>query len=64
MVTHSVGDSLDESWALLSDDQLTSLLGSMVDRENIVTINSNSWHAICNSSGSDAIACILVVDWR
>ena len=64
MVTHSVGDSLDESWALLSDDELTGFLRCDIDGKDVVTIDADGGHAIGDTPDHDPVASVLVIDGR
>lgn len=64
MVTHTVRDGFDQNGTLFFQDQLTSLLGGVVNSEEIVTIYSDGWHSICDSSNHDAISGVLVIDGR
>ena len=64
MVTNTVRDSLDQNWALLADDDFTSLLGRKVDSKQVIAIDTDRWHAICDTTSNDTIASILVIDRR
>ncbi len=64
MVTHPVGDGLNEHGPLLLDDDLPRLLAGHVYREYVVAVNSDGGHAIGDTPHRDAISRILVINGR
>ena len=62
VVTHSIRDCLDQDWSLLSQDQLSCLLSSMVDGNQVVAVDTNGGHSVGDTSDNDAIAGVLLID--
>ncbi len=63
MITNSIIDSCNSHWTLLSKDELTGLLRSMIDGKKIIAIHSERRHAISYTSCYNTIASILIIDW-
>ena len=62
MIAHSIRDSLDQNWPLLLQNQLSCLLGGVVDSDQVITIDTNGGHAIGHTPDHDAIARVLLVN--
>ena len=62
MVPYPVSHSFDENRTLVSQNHFSSLLGGSVDGENVVSVDSQGWHAVGDSSDCDTVSCILVID--
>ena len=64
VVTHSIRDGLDQNWSLLSQDQLTCLFCSMVDGNQVVAVDADGGHPVGDTSDSDTIASVLLINRR
>ena len=62
MVTHTVRNSFNKHGSLFLHDKFTGLLGGEVDGEQVITIHSDSGHAVSNTTSCNTIACVLVID--
>ena len=64
VVTHSIRDGLDQNWSLLSQDQLTCLFCSMVDGNQVVAVDADGGHPVGDTSDSDTITSVLLINRR
>ena len=62
MIAHSIRNGLDKCWSLFFDDNLPSLFACVVDSENIISIDSDCGHTVGNTSYSDTISSILIIN--
>ena len=62
VITDTIGDGLDQCGSLLRDDDFSCLLAGVVYSKDIVTVDSDGWHAVCNTSHCNTVSCILIVD--
>ena len=54
---------IDQSWSFVSDDHLPSLLGCSVDSKDIIAVYPDGWNTVGDTSHSDTVTCILVINW-
>ena len=62
MITYMVGDGLNKRWSLFFDNNLSSLFACVVDGKDVISIDSDSWHPVCDTSNSDTISGILIIN--
>ena len=63
MVSLTVGNRLDQHWHFLFNDDLTGSLCGEVNREEIITVDSDRGHAVAHPPDRNTITGVLVIDW-
>ena len=63
VVADSVWHSFDQSWSFVSDDHLPCLLGCSIDSKDIIAVYPDGWNTVGDTSHSDTVTCILVINW-